>query len=150
MRGRVLSQLCGYETSSLSLLSCFCRYPQSLINNNNKITNGGELVGDPVLDRIYNKHYGNNKNNNKKGEIEMAIKTKNGIKNEKKETAKREKQYRFKTMTKGTIRLSGVHMSRFGFKPKQELEIVNTKPGEITIKVKNGAVKKEETPIAAK
>jgi hypothetical protein len=102
-------------------------------------------MSDPSLSKIYDKFY--SKNKKKKGEIEMAIKAKNGIKAEKK-VKKVERQHRFKTMTKGTIRLSGVHMSGFGFKPKQELEIVNTKPGEITIKVKNDATTiKKETPV---
>lgn len=111
-------------------------------------------MADPVLNKIYDKHYGNNKNKNKKGEIEMAIKAKNGIKAEKKAEAKKERQYKFRIRPTGIFRISGDHTARFGFKPKQELEIVNTKPGEITIKVKNGStvVKKEtivkETPKA--
>ena len=92
---------------------------------------------DPVLDKIYDKHYGNNKNKNKKGEIEMAIKAKNNIKAEKKAEVKKERQYKYRIRPTGIFRLSGDHTARFGFKPKQELEIINTKPGEITIKVKN-------------
>lgn len=104
---------------------------------------------DKILNKIYDKHYGNNKN--KKGEIEMAIKTKNNIKAAKKEVVKKERQYKFRIRPTGIFRISGDHTARFGFKPKQELEIINIKPGEITIKVKNGgAVKKELAPEVTK
>lgn len=106
---------------------------------------------DPVLNRIYDKYYGNNKKKNKKGEIEMAVKAKNNIKAEKKVVAKKEREYRFKIRPTGIFRLSGDHTARFGFKPKQELEIVNTKPGEITIRVKNGKEPaKEAIPTVSK
>ena len=102
-------------------------------------------MADPILNKIYDKHYGNNKNKNKKGEIEMAIKAKNGIKTAKKETIKKERQYKFRIRPTGIFRISDKHTAKFGFKPKQELEIINTKPGEITIKVKNSGAAKKET-----
>ena len=51
-----------------------------------------------------------------------------------KEKAKKEPS--FHTRPSGVLRLSEQNMAAFGFKAKQELEIVNKKPGEITIKVK--------------
>jgi len=52
-------------------------------------------------------------------------------------TSKKERQVRFKTRPNGVLRLSDKHMQKFGFKCKQELEIINSKPGEIIIKVKS-------------
>lgn len=89
---------------------------------------------DPILNKIYDKHYANK--NKKKGDIEMAMKAKNNLKAEKKEANKKERQPKFRIRPTGIFRISDKHTAKFGFKPKQELEIVNTKPGEITIKVK--------------
>lgn len=50
---------------------------------------------------------------------------------------RKERKVTFKTRPTGIFRLSDKHMKRFGFKPKQELEIVNNKPGEIIVKIKS-------------
>lgn len=106
---------------------------------------------DPFIKELHDKYYANK---NKKGDKQMATpKVKTEVKNgevkkkvviEKKiAEVKKEKKARFKTRPNGVLRLSDKHMGKFGFKAKQELEIVNTKPGEITIRAKNGSAVKE-------
>lgn len=117
---------------------------------------------DPVVHELYNKYYANKK---RKGDKKMSeqkpVEVKNDeVKNEeikpvvekkvvekkskkiavKKPIVKKEKKERkttFRTRPTGIFRLSDKHMKKFGFKPKQELEIVNNKPGEIIVKIKS-------------
>lgn len=109
-------------------------------------------MADLFLRKLYEKYYGNNTKKGRKNMTMLKVKAKTKAKDLKNkniinetiatkeissESKKKERQVKFKTRPNGVLRLSDKHMQKFGFKCKQELEIINNKPGEIIVKVKH-------------